>query len=100
MLKLFSRPFPSSIAGVLKSFSFDWKRHILTLSYIPVVGGSTHIYLNDEAECGWQPWELRVKGESVGVVASREKTGIVVMASEKWKSESGILSLEIRPASL
>ena len=101
MLKLFSRPFPSSIAGVLKSFHFDWKKHILTLDYIPIVGGSTLVYLNEETECGWQPWEIVVLGSSgMGVEATRVEGGVRVSISEKWRSETGILSLEIRPATL
>ena len=98
MLKLFSRPFPSSIAGVLQSFHFDWKHHVLSLAYIPIVGGTTRIYFNDETECGWRPWEIIVKGDAVGVVASRETSGVAVMMTKEWKSESGILKLEIRPA--
>lgn len=94
MTKLFSRPFPSSVAGALSSFRFDWDLSTLHLSYIPRIKGTSLISLNSEVEMGWGEWNVTVleaSKEFVQVV--HIEGGIELTVLEGW--EGNIVDIEV-----
>lgn len=97
MMKLFSRPYPSSTAGVLHYFRFDWDKNIFSMTYSPVANGTTIIKLNKD----WGKWKVEiVDGVSEGVDIKEIDGGVTIVVKEGWKCKSttstGRLSIEAK----
>jgi hypothetical protein len=101
MLKLFSRPYPSSVAGIVAAYHFDWKHHVFTMTYTPIVGGGwTTLAINEDKDAGWTTWVIHLSRESGAVDMStveieRDVRSIRVQVKEGWKE--GTLSLKLSP---
>ena len=101
MLQLFSRPYPSSVAGTVAKYHFDWKRHVFTMTYTPIAGGgSTSIAINEDADAGWTTWVIHLSRKH-GVVdmetveIERDTKSFRVKVKEGWTE--GPLTLTLSP---
>lgn len=91
MLKLFSRPYPSSISGTLTSFSFSLATNTFRLAYVPSpyptpTGGWTRIAVNEDEDSGWGEWKVTIEGVGKeGVEVAKGWGEVLVRPGSEWR---------------
>lgn len=70
MLHLFSRPYPSSISGVVNSFDFDMNTQTFQLTYTPATSATNYtiISINEDFDAGWGEWLVGLERPNGGKV--------------------------------
>lgn len=101
MLKLFSRPFPTSVAGTVESFRFDWDANVFRLVFFPSGAAWTRIGMNEDVDSGWGEWVPSVEagpGISLARVVVQKGWGeVLVSAGEGWaEGERLVVILTLR----
>ena len=101
MLKLFSRPFPSSVGGTVESFGFDWDSSTFRLAYFPAGPGRTRIAINEDVDSGWGEWLPRIEAAPgvslLNVVVTKGWGEVLVSAGAEWAAgDRLVVSLSLK----
>lgn len=100
MLHLFSRPYPSSVAGDVKSFHFNFKSHTFKLHFTPKFSSAcstTIISINEDEDANWGEWVVGLervdeKLFEEGLVKVEKVRGCIkVVVEEKWQGDLRIV---------
>lgn len=109
MLHLFSRPYPSSIAGVLIDVKVGFEGKNFTMTYSPhqrhngvealsEEARTTIIAVNEEVEqVGWGRWNVTLSGDDIAHVSVNRtiERQIRIIVSEEWTGEQVAVALSL-----
>lgn len=105
MMKLFARPYPSSISGKMKEFKFDFEKSHFTFSFTPSSGpdddgveGITTIAVNEEPAVGYGKWIVEITADSNQVITDivrveRLERKVLIIVGKGWKG--GLLNVRL-----
>ncbi|KAK4704570.1 hypothetical protein P7C70_g1637, partial [Phenoliferia sp. Uapishka_3] len=102
MVKLFSRPFPTSVAGRVESYGLDWDTNTFRLAFFPSGAGWTRIGMNEDTDSGWGEWVPKIEADHEAdlskVIVQKGWGEVLVSAGKEWiAGQRLVLVLTLKP---